>query len=179
MLLLAFGCQTQPPCEELICIEPERFFGEATINDSIVWRSTISVTEQASDGDYAILQNVLEGNDFLRQNLRFVNLDIRLGRQTLVSRHQEPTRVTTIEPTAYFDIMEGYDALREGYDIADHPTLESYVDIVRITENGQVIEAVFELYMILSPNTPAKSDFSIPDTLHFQGGYVTSYLSER
>ena len=177
-MLLAFGCQNPPPCEELICLEPERFFGKATINDSIAWRSTISNTIQASDGDYAILQNILEGNDFLRQTLSFVNLNLELGKQTLVSRHHEPTRITATDPTAYLNILEG-DALREGYDIADHPTLESYVDIVRISENGQVIEAAFELYMILSPNTPAKSDFSIPDTLHFQGGYVTSYLSER
>lgn len=141
---------------------------EAVLNDSLRWYADVSWTSKLNSGKRIIQFDVFNEYRELREKIRIRDFNLKVGDIPLSYgwRGSDPK-----EPSAYFDtfIADG-DASTEFYDLFDKEGFDNYVKINHISADSLEIEGEYQLFFVISEDSPSKFDKTRPDTLAFTNG---------
>ena len=172
ILFLFSSCSKQDDqnCYLNLCVNWEDYQSQATLNNDIPWSAQHCWFGDLNNGKTIIHLDFSNQFGELREKIRIRDFDLRSESIDLTAAWGIWTPDFR-EPTSHFDtyVADG-DASTEFYDLFDSEGFENYVKIIHISGDSLEVEGEYQLFFVLSQDSPSKFDESRPDTLIFTDG---------
>lgn len=175
VLLFSFSCSKEDEnCYLNLCIDWEEYSSQSIINNNTEWKAQNVWFSDLNNGKTII--NMDFSNDFgeLREKIRIRDFELTVGTVYLMAAWGIWTP-DFFEQTAHFDTFAADgDASTEFYDLYHQEGFENYLKINSISGDSLEIDGEYQLYFVISQDSPSKFDESRPDTLVFTDGTFTA-----
>lgn len=169
--LCLIGCNKKDDdCSLESCPAWDAFSSQASLNSSTQWEAQRCWAAELNSGKSIIQLAYYNQFGELREKIRIRDFDLRLDTIPLTAAWGIWTS-DFYEPTAHFNTYAADgDAATEYYDLYNKEGFKNYLKINRISADTSEIEGEYQLFFVISPNSPSKFDESRPDTLIFTNG---------
>ncbi len=157
-----------------LCVDWEVYTSQSTLNNTTPWKAQHVWFGDLNSGKKIIHLNFANEFGYLREKIRIREFDLALGTIPLTAGWGVSPPYSD-EPSAHFNTFTADgDALTEFYDLYDKEGFENYITINRISADTSEIEGEYQLFFVLSLDSPSKLDEYRPDTLVFTNGIFTA-----